>query len=141
MTGEIYVAAVVVRHPDGRVLMVRKRGTAMFMFPGGKVEPGETSRRTAVRELAEEVGVVLDAATLVSLGTRLTDAANEPGRPLRADVYLAPDPVNAVTAQAEIAEAVWVDLADAAPEHLAPLTVALLPVLGSAPARGPLSQS
>ena len=124
------MAAVVVRHADGRVLMVRKRGTEMFMFPGGKVEPGETSRRTAVRELHEEVGVLLDAATLVSLGTRLTEAANEPGHPLRADVYLAPEPVDAVSARAEIAEVAWVDLASAGPAHLAPLTVAMLPVLG-----------
>ena len=37
----IRVSAVVLARPDRRVLTVRKAGTAMFMFPGGKHLPGE----------------------------------------------------------------------------------------------------
>jgi len=36
----IRVSAVVLRDAQGRVLMVRKRGTSMWMNPGGKPEPG-----------------------------------------------------------------------------------------------------
>ncbi|MTE19581.1 NUDIX domain-containing protein [Streptomyces sp. TRM43335] len=57
--------AVVVR--DGRVLMVRRRvaegagGELSWQFPAGEVEPGETAREAAVREVAEETGLVVRA--------------------------------------------------------------------------------
>ena len=42
----------------GRVLAALRAGTpAGWEFPGGKVEPGETDRQAAVRELREELGV------------------------------------------------------------------------------------
>ena len=44
----IRVSAVVLARPDRRVLTVRKAGTAMFMFPGGKHLPGEDPVDTAV---------------------------------------------------------------------------------------------
>ena len=52
-------AAVLVR--DGKVLIAqRKRGNALagkWEFPGGKLEPGETSEACLRRELLEEFGV------------------------------------------------------------------------------------
>ncbi|NUP48161.1 MAG: NUDIX hydrolase [Catenulispora sp.] len=58
-------AAVIIR--DGRVLMVRERGTGAtgrhdgqeyWTLPGGGIEPGETPEQTVMREVAEEVGLV-----------------------------------------------------------------------------------
>jgi 8-oxo-dGTP pyrophosphatase MutT (NUDIX family) len=46
---------------DGdRILVMRRRkaGRHYTVLPGGGVEPGETPRETAVRELAEETGLV-----------------------------------------------------------------------------------
>ena len=37
----ISVVAALIRDERGRVLLVRKRGTAVFMQPGGKRHPGE----------------------------------------------------------------------------------------------------
>jgi len=61
------VAAAVVLHPDGRVLLAqRPRGKAYegyWEFPGGKLEPGETPAHALARELREELGIdVLRAA-------------------------------------------------------------------------------
>ncbi len=119
------VAAVILRHEDGRVLTVRKRGTELFMLPGGKIEPGESSDATAVREVAEELGLALSRADLVFVGAFLTDAANEPGHWLRSDVYAYPHPVAGERPAAEIVEARWLD--PAAPgDRDAPLTHAVL---------------
>ncbi|WP_199185863.1 NUDIX domain-containing protein [Streptomyces carminius] len=41
---------------EGRLLMVRVRGRDCWELPGGGIEPGETSRQAAVRELWEESG-------------------------------------------------------------------------------------
>jgi 8-oxo-dGTP diphosphatase len=53
------VAAVIER--DGAVLICQraagKRHALKWEFPGGKVEPGEESRRALARELEEELGV------------------------------------------------------------------------------------
>ncbi|MGH3977990.1 MAG: NUDIX hydrolase [Pseudonocardiaceae bacterium] len=41
----------------GRVLMVFDRGRKQWELPGGMLEPGETARQAAVRELEEETGI------------------------------------------------------------------------------------
>ena len=43
---------------DGRVLAARRTGG--WEFPGGKVEPGESAEQAAVREIAEELGCVVE---------------------------------------------------------------------------------
>jgi 8-oxo-dGTP pyrophosphatase MutT (NUDIX family) len=48
-------SAVVIR--QGRVLLHRTVADAYWALPGGHIEPNETSDRTVLRELAEELGV------------------------------------------------------------------------------------
>ncbi len=54
---------------DGRVLLQqRPRGKqhgGLWEFPGGTVERGETPEAALVRELGEELGIVVDPAELV----------------------------------------------------------------------------
>jgi len=63
----VAVAAAVITRNDGRFLL-GQRGPDTFYpgyweFPGGKVEPGETPHDAIVRELREELGIEVLAAT------------------------------------------------------------------------------
>ena len=45
---------------DGEVLLIRKKrgfGAGKINGPGGRIEPGETSREAAIRETREELGI------------------------------------------------------------------------------------
>ena len=57
----IEVAASIVRAPDGRVLMAERTrkqlSPGFWELPGGKIEPGESAREAAIRELEEEIGI------------------------------------------------------------------------------------
>jgi len=79
--------AAVITDAHGRVLLVRKRGTAFFIQPGGKREPGETALQTLARELHEELGVRLHPGSAQALGHFEDQAVNEPGRRVHAEVY------------------------------------------------------
>ncbi|MFB7647148.1 NUDIX domain-containing protein [Streptomyces sp. NPDC056084] len=67
-----YTADVVVTTTDGQVLLI-ERGWDPFRgqwaLPGGHVDPGETSRTAAARELAEEAGVYAAPEELAQVGT------------------------------------------------------------------------
>ncbi|MDQ0647430.1 8-oxo-dGTP diphosphatase [Microbacterium natoriense] len=129
---DIHVSAAVIVDDEGRVLVVRKKDTVRFMQPGGKPEVGETAAQTLIRELHEELGVVLDEADLEPLGTFISEAANEPGHRVVAQAFATSIAPTAVTVQAELAELRWITRADAIDLPLAPLsTEHLLPIAWS----------
>lgn len=121
-TPQIVVSAALSTDAAGRMLVVRKQGTSVFMNPGGKPEPGETAAETLVRELAEELSVSVPVDALDYLGQFAAAAANEAGHTVVAEVFRAPTLIDAHPA-AEIAELRWVTAAEVAatPEHFAPL--------------------
>ncbi|MGH8751309.1 MAG: Nudix family hydrolase [Burkholderiales bacterium] len=57
----VQVAAAVILLPDGQFLLARrpqnKPYPGYWEFPGGKIEPGETSQQALRRELLEELGI------------------------------------------------------------------------------------
>ncbi len=67
----VLVAACAMIDADGRVLLAeRPEGKTMaglWEFPGGKVEPGERPEQTLIRELNEELDVVVNESCLAPL--------------------------------------------------------------------------
>lgn len=131
MVSEIHVSAILITNPAGEVLHVRKRGTHMFMLPGGKPEPGESAAETAVREFQEELSVTLQLSELIDYGVFRAAAANESGFTVVAHVFRHPyiSSLAAIIATAEIAELEWIHPTTTR-ENIAPLnTIHLFPAL------------
>ena len=67
----VTVVACALFDVDGRVLIAQrpegKPMAGLWEFPGGKVEPDERPERTLVRELKEELGIIVDEACLAPL--------------------------------------------------------------------------
>ena len=67
----LLVAACALVDPDGRVLIAQrpegKPMAGLWEFPGGKVETGERPEETLIRELEEELGIVVKEACLAPL--------------------------------------------------------------------------
>ncbi len=64
----VLVAAVALIDPDGRVLLAErpagKHLAGFWEFPGGKLHAGETPEAALIRELAEELGIDVEASCL-----------------------------------------------------------------------------
>ncbi|RON46682.1 NUDIX hydrolase [Pseudomonas frederiksbergensis] len=117
----IHIAAALLIGPDGRTLLVRKRGTEAFMQPGGKIEAHELPVHALARELEEELNLVIDPAQATYLGHFSAPAANEPGFIVRAELFLLTIDEDVCPA-AEIEEVRWIDPATDGQLTLAPLT-------------------
>jgi 8-oxo-dGTP diphosphatase len=119
--GTIKVVAALIRDEEGRVLLVRKRGTSAFMQPGGKRDFGEDDIAALSREVTEELGCGVVPASVRSLGEFDAVAANEPGFRVQANLY-AVDVTGDIAPSKEIDEVIWIDPAAPPDISLAPLT-------------------
>jgi 8-oxo-dGTP diphosphatase len=67
----VLVAACALVDADGRVLIAQrpagKSMAGLWEFPGGKVEDGEAPEASLIRELQEELGIVVNEACLAPL--------------------------------------------------------------------------
>ena len=58
-------SGVLFRDADNRVLLVKPTYKQGWDIPGGYVEPGESPKQAAVREVTEELGVTLPVGRLL----------------------------------------------------------------------------
>ncbi|GAA1394326.1 HAD-IA family hydrolase [Luteococcus peritonei] len=99
------VALVHVR--DGRLLTTRSAGRERCYLPGGKREPGEDDLAALTRELAEELGVQVDPATVRPWGVFTHEAdAQAAGTVVRTTAMTA-DVAGEPVASAEVDELAW----------------------------------
>jgi 8-oxo-dGTP diphosphatase len=133
----LWVAALAMVDQSGRVLMQQRlAGGAhggLWEFPGGKLEEGEAPEQAAVRELAEELGVVIEAADLSPIGFASGRTGAGADRSLVILLYACHRWTGAPSPHAA-AQLAWYDLADleglAMPPLDYPLAAALRAMLG-----------
>ncbi|MFB7957509.1 NUDIX domain-containing protein [Streptomyces sp. NPDC056045] len=105
-----YTADVVVITTDGHVLLI-KRGwephAGRWALPGGHVDPGETSRAAAARELAEEAGVYAAPGELVQVGVWDRPDRDPRGRYVTVAYRLTVLPGTGIEARTDAADARW----------------------------------
>ncbi len=68
-----------VRTEGGLVLCARPRGADVFFIPGGKREGRESDLETLLREIREELTVLLDPGTVAHVGTYEAGGPGLPG--------------------------------------------------------------
>ncbi len=120
MTTDILKIGLAVTRDDGRILLVRKRGTRMFILPGGKPEGSESQSHTIRREIREELGC--ECGGLIYHQSFVDKAANEPGLTVTIELWEgllrgAPAPRN------EIDELLWYGEMDPPRPDIAPSLV------------------
>ena len=113
-----YTADVIVTTTDGYVLLI-ERGWDPFKgqwaLPGGHVDPGETSREAAARELAEETSVHAAPEELNQIGTFDQPDRDPRGRYVTVAYHLTVIPGTTVEAGDDAADAQWWPLSDLPP--------------------------
>lgn len=114
-----YTADAVVTRTDGYVLLI-ERGwdpyEGCWALPGGHVDPGETSRVAAARELAEEAGVYATPDELDQIGVYDRPDRDPRGRYVTVAYHLTVIPGTEVEAGDDATNAQWWPL-----DHLPPL--------------------
>jgi len=139
MSGQkiIRIVAAVIRDAQGRVLLVRKRGTAIWQQPGGKRDANDRDDlHTLARELHEELGCSMHEQGTLWMGRFSAPAANEPGYVVEAEVYEVKTD-GPLVAQAEIESLCWIDpaalddrpIARLSREFILPAVAARLPTV------------
>lgn len=105
---DIYKAGgVIIR--DRHFLVTRSAGKDIFIAPGGKLEEGETAVQALVREMEEEVQVIINPVTLEVLGTFTALAAGREGVTLQMDVFVIHDFKGEIKPSSEVEEIKWVN--------------------------------
>ena len=113
-----YTADVVVTTTDNHVLLIQRGWDphkGMWALPGGHVDPGETSRNAAARELAEEAGVYAAPDELTQIGTFDQPHRDPRGRYITVAYHLTVIPGTPANAGDDAVNVRWWPLSDLPP--------------------------
>ncbi len=92
---------------DGKLLVVRERGTVKFLLPGGRPHEGESVEEALRREVKEELDADVEDASVTYYGTFEDVAANEPDTVIQIAVYRG-ELEGGLTPSSEIEEVAWI---------------------------------
>lgn len=126
----IHIAAAIITNYSNEMLLVRKQNSRYFMQAGGKIEPSESPIHALIRELHEELQLVIPEQQLSFIGEFSESAANEADHRVHAHLFSMKLAKISINAHAELAEVGWYSIEQAQHLCLAPLTEkVILPIV------------
>ncbi|HWV70756.1 MAG TPA: NUDIX domain-containing protein [Pseudosphingobacterium sp.] len=104
------LAFIEIQH--NKILSTRSRGRDVYYIPGGKREEGETDLKALVREIEEELTIILDPTSLSFYGEFKAQAHHHPeGVIVNMRCYMA-SYTGTIHPAAEIEEVAWLSYTD-----------------------------
>lgn len=92
---------------DRKVLVEKSFGKLYFIHPGGKLEAGETAKQALIRELGEELQILVDEKDLILFDQNSAPAANSPSDMVHMDVFIVSKWEGELTPAREVEEIRW----------------------------------
>jgi 8-oxo-dGTP diphosphatase len=92
---------------DNRILLTKSYGKDKYYIPGGKRESGESDEQALIREIEEELTVLIDPKTLQFIGIFEAQAHGQPAGVLVRMTCYAGEYKGAIQASAEIEKIKW----------------------------------
>ncbi len=86
-TGDIYKSAGIIIQ-DRKLLVEKDFDKEYFISPGGKLEPGESPKTALVRELKEELTIVVSESDLEDFGTFSAPASGQEHRVVHMNTFI-----------------------------------------------------
>lgn len=105
---DIYKAAGILIQ-NRRLLVTKSFNKDIFVSPGGKLEPGETSRQALIRELQEELHLTVGEPDLTEFGNFSAPAAGNEANLVHMTVFLVAHWTGDLAPGREIESLAWVD--------------------------------
>jgi 8-oxo-dGTP diphosphatase len=105
---DIYIVGGIIIK-NRKLVATRSKGKQFFISPGGKFETGETARQALVRELGEELQILVQESDLQSFGTFTADAVNQPGQTVQMEAFMVLKWQGEIKPSREIEALAWVD--------------------------------
>lgn len=97
---------------NGKVLSTKSFGKIKYYLPGGKREKGETDQEALIREIQEELSVVLEPESISYVGTFEAQADGHPeGIKVKMTCYYA-SYTGEIKANSEIESVEWLNYSD-----------------------------
>lgn len=95
---------------DRKILMSRPKGKELFISPGGKIQPKEDPEEALMRELNEELGILVATEDLEKFGTFSAIAVEQADtKQLQMDVFFVKRWRGEIQPGNEIEEIRWID--------------------------------
>ncbi len=107
----IKIAVAIIINDKNQLLTVQKFGSTYYQLPGGKIEANEKPIESLLRELQEELNLVLQEDDCQFMAVHEAQAVNEQGKTVRGFIFKInlKEEFSDLKVQAELKELLWLD--------------------------------